>query len=521
MPNYGYDENGFITPIFGPGVTTTRQGRFGGAHFTITSTSFGTTAGAFNAFTSTAHTSSRNVFAASPPPRRRQGPGLLGAAFGVMGDLLAARQQARENLREPSTRDERPDSRRTGSHDSTWSSPPPSRGGPARRSSRYNRGESDEYFPDSDESYDRRSRRGSTRENDTVYEDLADLADHHRQAIKRCNRRLDRATRQPDVDAAKVERLLDELETHEESYAQVKKDMEKASRGQGSSSRQTPPRSTRPSQRQEQTFDEMFAGDPFHGIFGTWSRMGGPARPPPSANTRQPNASSGSHPSFAFNWGIDSDFDDLYNAMQDEHFDPRSHFTFSPMPDETPKSAPRFQPAHPPQAFNPQPPKNMLKAEEARKLFAEYDRRWNVLAPADPNIPFPCRGLHRHGLAARDTIWAPTVTSPVSAWSESQVHQANAQAFFIGAVGLQPTYREAPGSGKLVTGFDRTRATLEQVRALVEILKKEKGRWHSDRLGRRNGGGVGAAVNEGLQRDERARAVFHAVCELAETAQAR
>ena len=96
--------------------------------------------------------------------------------------------------------------------------------------------------------------------------------------------------------------------------------------------------------------------------------------------------------------------------------------------------------------------------------------------------------------------------------------QANAQAFFLGVVGLTPQYTEAPGTGKIVMGYDKTRASQEQSEALVNMLKKEKTRWHSDRLGRRNGG-ITAGPNETLQRDERARAVFHAVCELMEVAQ--
>ena len=95
--------------------------------------------------------------------------------------------------------------------------------------------------------------------------------------------------------------------------------------------------------------------------------------------------------------------------------------------------------------------------------------------------------------------------------------QANAQAFFLGVVGLSPYYTEAGGAGRVQMGFSKARATPAQVRDLVDMLKKEKVRWHSDRLGRRNGGTM-AGPNEALQRDEKARAVFHAVCELMEAA---
>lgn len=95
--------------------------------------------------------------------------------------------------------------------------------------------------------------------------------------------------------------------------------------------------------------------------------------------------------------------------------------------------------------------------------------------------------------------------------------QANAQAFYLGVVGLTPHYTETPGSGKVAMGYHKPKATPAQVKQLVDMLKKEKARWHSDRLGRRNAGMEGP--NEALQRDNKARAVFHAVCELMEAAQ--
>ena len=94
--------------------------------------------------------------------------------------------------------------------------------------------------------------------------------------------------------------------------------------------------------------------------------------------------------------------------------------------------------------------------------------------------------------------------------------QANAQAFFLNVVGLTPQYSEAPGSGQVQMGYEKAKATATQKEQLVAILKKEKMRWHSDKLGRRNNGRLGA--NEALQNDARARAVFHAVCALMETA---
>lgn len=95
--------------------------------------------------------------------------------------------------------------------------------------------------------------------------------------------------------------------------------------------------------------------------------------------------------------------------------------------------------------------------------------------------------------------------------------QANTQVFFLRMVGLTPQYKSAIPSGRIECGFDKRQASDAQVQDLINLLRKEKIRWHSDRIGRRNSGRSGA--NETLQQDERVRAVFHAVCELMEFAQ--
>lgn len=94
--------------------------------------------------------------------------------------------------------------------------------------------------------------------------------------------------------------------------------------------------------------------------------------------------------------------------------------------------------------------------------------------------------------------------------------QANTALFFIMALGLKPTISD---SG--IVTFNRATTPEADVRGLLSVLKKEKMRWHSDRLGRRNEEIVGGGVNEALQRDERARAVFHGVCALMEFALGR
>jgi hypothetical protein len=165
-----------------------------------------------------------------------------------------------------------------------------------------------------------------------------------------------------------------------------------------------------------------------------------------------------------------------------------------------------------------QPPSSWLRPDEAKSLYKTYTEKWAALTPTDPKVPFPGRDLIARSLTKRDSIYAPNVFARVSTWSEENVMQANVQAFFLGAVGLAPVYSET-GPAKLVMSYDKAKASDQQVRDLMDILKKEKVRWHSDRLGRRNGGSANGP-NTTLQQDERARAVFHAVCELMEVAQA-
>jgi hypothetical protein len=200
---------------------------------------------------------------------------------------------------------------------------------------------------------------------------------------------------------------------------------------------------------------------------------------------------------------------------------PRTHRS----DERTAKTSPRakasdhfsaFQTFCPPK---PQPPTAWLRPDEAKSLYKIYTEKWAALGPTDPSVPFPGRGLNARSLSKRDSLYAPDISAAVSSWSEENVLQANVQAFFLGAVGLSPVYSEISPSRKLTTSFDKAKASEQQIRELVDILKREKVRWHSDRLGRRNGGSADGP-NTALQKDERARAVFHAVCELMEVAQA-
>jgi len=165
---------------------------------------------------------------------------------------------------------------------------------------------------------------------------------------------------------------------------------------------------------------------------------------------------------------------------------------------------------------DPQPatqaPSNPLRAKEASRLFEKYNSSWNALSVTFPTIPYPTRTLLAPALGNPSTIPHPLFYT----WSAERIMQANTALFFLLALGFTPVISDTG----LVT-FDPLSATEAEVKALVSVLKKEKLRWHSDRLGRRNEDVPGGGLNEALQRDERARAVFHGVCELMEFASGR
>lgn len=376
--------------------------------------------------------------------------------------------------------------------------------------------EEDEY-EDSDKSHERLPRRASTADQAALISALSNEAEHHRSEMRSCKKRLEQASRRPNVNTAVLQGLINELKEHETAYITALSNLENAKAGGGgSASQRRAPHHSRPSrQRHFATTEHAFTGSSlpsFEAFFGT---------------------RRSSHPLFDEFDHIDTftsfggpQFGEFERIFNDDFFFamPRAAFASGSTPRSSfsaANSGPQFRQTPGPTFFSnstPKPPPNILKPEEAKKLFKMYNERWNALTPADMNIPFPCRGMQPGALSTRDTIWAPLVSSPVSSWSEETVMQANAQAFFLGVVGLTPQYTEAPGTGRIVMGYDKARANPEQIRELVDILKKEKTRWHSDRLGRRNGG-ITMGPNEELQRDERTRAIFHAVCELMEVAQ--
>nr|POE78056.1 hypothetical protein CFP56_09697 [Quercus suber] len=164
------------------------------------------------------------------------------------------------------------------------------------------------------------------------------------------------------------------------------------------------------------------------------------------------------------------------------------------------------------------PLSTILGSKEVKPLFKRYNDEWQNLSSSDSKIPFPARGLQASALSDHRSLCSPDTTDKPSTWPRDTIVRANTQAFFLHAIGLMPQYTIEPNSDRILCGHDMARASDTQIKDLLAMLKKEKVRWHSDRIGRRNDGEPG--LNEALQQDERVRAVFHAVCELMESVQA-
>lgn len=490
-----------------PGPNTTRRSwSNGGMHFTMETTTYTMPGGYFSSF-STSTDSSNRGFAASRRNNQPRASGILGNAFSLLGDVLASSQAAQQR----STRDS------------------------ARRDSKQARVDDDLAFGDEDEVFEaanskprsiasklagriinnsQRSPKTHLRRETSPDQDASRRPKQNGRS--RSYRTEERRQPWPASRGAMVEDTSDEddseseSEDSEDSYSAQRRDSRRVfpqtDTRRGSVPHQRTAHRSQPRRAYTAT-EHIFTPSPGpHFFFGT-------------SSTRRP-----SHPFFDDDddFGFHTSFGGLPFGGFERIFNEDSFFamprsTFAGASSTVPNSGPQSRPTRSPPIFTPpptsKPPANLLRPEEAKRLFQSYNTRWNALAPTDPNIPYPCRGMKSTALTTRDTLWAPLVSSPISTWSDETVMQANAQAFFLGVAGLVPKYTEAPGTGRIVMGYDKAKANPEQLRALVDVLKKEKTRWHSDKLGRRNGG-VATGPNENLQRDERARAVFHAVCEL-------
>ncbi|CAK4025976.1 Hypothetical predicted protein [Lecanosticta acicola] len=416
---------------------------------------------------------------------------------------------------------------RTDTREPTWSQAPRERTRPEFIEVDYEEDDEEEVIPPV-------PRRSTAQPDLSILEALESVVESERRAVRACKKRLEQAIRQPGTSSSYLQRMVDELKGHEISLTQAQNNLDEAKAGQTRSSRPRPqsfhPRMSQqqqpqPRRTQSRSFEDEFLS-PFDG-FPSFFSAPGSQHPDPIFRAFEELDSFG-----PFGRGGFAMHEQMFGNMRPES----GNFRYFSSPNGVPPSAQQrkgarysthnaapppnvqFSTFAPPPPPPPQPPANLLKPEEAKCLFKIYNEHWNNLSPSDPNIPYPARNLQARNLTTRDSIWAPTCNAPVATWSDEDIMKSNAQAFYLGVVGLTPEYSESSASGRILMGFDRGKANPAQVKVLVDLLKKERMRWHSDRLGKRNGNAGGEGVNEGLQRDVRARAVFHAVCELIEWA---
>jgi hypothetical protein len=362
---------------------------------------------------------------------------------------------------------------------------------------------------------------------------LQRAVENERKEYLSAKHRFQEASQRTLIDADHIQGLLNQVKVHGGLLASAQRRLQMAKEQQQRETA-TRPQQQRAQRRASPVREPYYESDEEDEDFEPWSSQGFrvfTSAPRSNISFQDPISHSGAFdPLFGFRVSdrLFSEADSMHGSGSGIHFStgtgtpgptfrrtsftrantsqhanrPRSYY-YAPPPQPAPQPAPR--PA-------PQIPLNPLRATEAARLFASYNSSWNSLSATFPTIPYPTRTLLAPALGDPSTI--PHHSAPL--WSTEQIMQANTALFFVLALGFRPIVSD---SGSVT--FDRASTAGADVRGLIGVLKKEKMRWHSDRLGRRNEDVVGGGVNEVLQRDERARAVFHGVCELMEFAAGR
>lgn len=377
------------------------------------------------------------------------------------------------------------------------------------------------YFS-SDES-DESDISSTSEEDEPLLEDLEEAVEHEQRARERAKRRYQRALNSAAEPAVLSSRLKD-LKAQERVLELAERDLRKVRLRQQSAK---PEPSSRPAApRAESARATNFASD-FQKRFGSPPSQAQPETVPRPAPQRRQSA-------FTTSFNIDIGFGGLGNTgpfgqhrafdrvftetnpLADFHSTLEDDFLSSFMSGNTrPQAIPRRSSTRPTGSSSQVPPRPQPQtrpsvskpwtypATGSPALYETYNSRWLALAANSLSIPFPTPKFTATSLSNLSTI--PYVKA--SGWSEERVLQTNAQLFFLQALQLTPVFSEDDG----IVGVNGSE---EAKKKLLDMMKKERVRWHSDRLGRRNGGDEG--VNETLQSDERCRAVFHGVCGLAE-----
>nr|OQO17990.1 hypothetical protein B0A51_14230 [Rachicladosporium sp. CCFEE 5018] len=352
--------------------------------------------------------------------------------------------------------------------------------------------------------------------------ELEQSVERQKQSYLRAKRRYQQASQRTMIESLYIEDLLDEMTSREQSYTRGTQRLEELKRIARDAARRSRPRpetrQTAPQQRpraqpelythqvplphssatysrpQTANIDPLFQAFQSFGSFGT---------------SAQPNVFDRLFDQMEADLGARSNTNGFYFTTSGTV--PRQHPTFSSTRPTYTSTGPAPGPIPSYTTYNvvPDPPlqtfPNALRPDEALNLYETYNNRWRALTSIDALVPYPTRSLKAASLLDPTTIPHPTAPD----WSSEQIMQANTQLFFLLAFKLQPVVMP---NGTIQV--DRANVLETNVTALKAALKKEKMRWHSDTLGRRNGGGT--LVNGGLQKDEKARAVFHGVCGLME-----
>lgn len=406
------------------------------------------------------------------------------------------------------TREPRPDRRRVRPE-----SPEPSRASRQRRSSTWDYEKTPESSP---EPHSKAPPPASS--TDREAKDLQRAVESERKQYLDVKHRFQQASQQSVIDPEHIQDLLNQVKVHGALLASAQRKLQMAKeqlqreatarpQRERAQRRSSPPREAYYESDEEHDHFEPWPSHGF-GVFTTSARSNIPYQEP----LRHTGAFD---PLFGFRVfdRLFTEADSVHSSANGFHYSTGSsgpsfrrtsysNTGASPRPNR-PRS---YHYAAPPQPA-PKLPRNPLRATEAARLFASYNSSWNSLSATFPTIPYPTRTLRAPALNDPSTI--PHQSSHT--WSTERIMQANTALFFLIALGLNAIISE---SG--VVTFDRTATPEADVRGLISVLKKEKMRWHSDRLGRRNEEIPGGGVNEALQRDERARAVFHGVCALME-----
>jgi hypothetical protein len=413
------------------------------------------------------------------------------------------------------TREPQPDRRRARAE-----SPEPPRSSRQRRSSTWNYDKTPESSPEP-----RSNGRPPPSNTEREVKDLQRAVESERKQYLDVKHRFQQASQQSVIDPEHIQDLLNQVKVHGALLASAQRKLQRAKeqlqreatahpQQQRSQRRPSPPREAYYESDEEPDHFDPWPSHGF-GVFTTSARSNIPFQEP----LRHTGAFD---PLFGFRV-----FDRLFTEADSVHSSANGfHYstgntgpTFRKTSYSNTGSSPRpnrprsYHYAPPPQPVPvPELPCNPLRATEAARLFASYNSSWNSLSATSPTIPYPTRTLRAPALSDPSTIPHQLAHT----WSTEKIMQANTALFFIIALGLNAIISE---SGTVT--FDRAATPEADVRALLSVLKKEKMRWHSDRLGRRNEDVVGGGLNEALQRDERARAVFHGVCALMEFALGR